>query len=639
MKVLGIESGQDFINAPEANIVFNLFNFGDLITNFPNKYHWQMPSEPMPGLGGRVIVQDAGRALSGGSQINFMLMFRGSVANFDAFDASLGSPGYFDGASMTAVYQAMEFYNGHGNVLDLSTRGDGTLPTQTVRVDSVPRAPLAGTDSEAFVNLMVAAFPGENDIRDQSYNTPGYDLGISGRFDFLFDHATTEPYRWSGRKAFLGPDVMNQASYTGVAPRNFQILLNSTVERILFDGTTAIGVEYRASNGRRRRAYVRDGGEVIMGAGPHTALIMERSGIGPANVLAEAGVDPIVVNEHVGEHLRNQPLIQIPLFWPNATGVSPDGWNVPNAAGFAAEDVSGTDAPGVRSIAHALLTFIGVPGVVIHIPFQSFPRSEGHFHISSTNPYTEGRYTDNTFGNVDDLTIMRENVRYFISSLIAADPTVFPLTIDNATLYDDNALNEYLQLFVEPQAHVNGLTRMGTSAANSVVDSRFRVWGVNGLRVCDLSAQPLYEGNPTLGAFAFGDICGRMILEDANSLYVAKAETTRAAKAKAAHDIQENRRKTAEARKNKKREPRHHTQHVNFGRHSLRATDEEMWDVYERLLEALPTNLGPRKAQNIKRAVETFPYYQQLKAEFGAASEARKRAQQVQHMKPSLRRA
>ena len=215
MKVLGIESGQDFINAPEANIVINLFNFGDLIPNFPNKYHWQMPTEPDAGLGGRSDLQDGGRALSGGSQLNFGVMIRGSIANWNEFDASLGSPGYFDGAAMTAVFESLEDFNGHGQILDLTTRGDGSSPTQTWKVDSVPRAPLAGTDSESFVKLMVAAFPGENDYRDQSYNTPGYDTGIFAHIDLLIDHATTSPlYRWSGRKAFLGPDVMNQATYT-----------------------------------------------------------------------------------------------------------------------------------------------------------------------------------------------------------------------------------------------------------------------------------------------------------------------------------------------------------------------------------------------------------------------------------------
>ena len=224
-----------------------------------------MPTEPDAGLGGRSDLQDGGRALSGGSQLNFGVMIRGSIANWNEFDASLGSPGYFDGAAMTAVFESLEDFNGHGQILDLTTRGDGSSPTQTWKVDSVPRAPLAGTDSESFVKLMVAAFPGENDYRDQSYNTPGYDTGIFAHLDFLFDHATTSPlYRWSGRKAFLGPDVMNQATYTGVGTRNFEILLNSTVEKLLFDGTTVIGVEYRATNGQRRRAYIKDGGEVVM---------------------------------------------------------------------------------------------------------------------------------------------------------------------------------------------------------------------------------------------------------------------------------------------------------------------------------------------------------------------------------------
>jgi len=355
--------------------------------------------------------------------------------------------------------------------------------------------------------------------------------------------------------------------------------------------------------------------------------------------LAEAGVTPVVVNEHVGEHLRVQSLIQIPIFWPNATGVSPDGWTVPNLAVFGSEDVSGIDPPGRRSMGHVMLTFIGVPGIVIYIPFYWLPKSEGHFHISSDNPHTEGRLKNNIYGNPDDLTVMRENVRYFLGSMMTADPTFFPLVIDNATLYDDNGLNAFLAQYTDGNAHLSQLTQMGTSSANSVVDSRFKVWGVQGLRVCDLSAQPIYDGHPSDATPVFGDICGRMILEDAGSAYVAKNEVNQK-KAETARKLHEQKRKIDEQSQARKRAAPKRVMPTHAERHAPRATDEQMWAVYETLLETIPTNLPGKRADTIRQSVQAFPYYQQLKAQFGAESAKKKRATEVQNMhpKPSLAR-
>ena len=63
--------------------------------------------------------------------------------------------------------------------------------------------------------------------------------------------------------------------------------------------------------------------------------------------------------------------------------------------------------------------------------------------------------------------------------------------------------------------HPSCTCRMGVSAASSVVDSRLRVHGVAGLRVCDASVFPnLIAGNTNAPAMMVGWKGAAMILED-----------------------------------------------------------------------------------------------------------------------------
>jgi choline dehydrogenase len=85
---------------------------------------------------------------------------------------------------------------------------------------------------------------------------------------------------------------------------NYHVLPNSIVAKIIFEGTTAVGVEYidRAS-GVKNTVKVKK--EVIISAGSvHSPQILQLSGIGNAAELAAFGIVSVVDLPGVGQNLQ-----------------------------------------------------------------------------------------------------------------------------------------------------------------------------------------------------------------------------------------------------------------------------------------------------------------------------------------------
>ena len=71
---------------------------------------------------------------------------------------------------------------------------------------------------------------------------------------------------------------------------------------------------------------------------------------------------------------------------------------------------------------------------------------------------------------------------------------------------------------MSPGLHGTGTCAMGTSSANSAVDSRCRVHGIGGLRVVDASIFPTpVSGNTNGPAMVIGARAAELIVEDARA--------------------------------------------------------------------------------------------------------------------------
>ena len=91
----------------------------------------------------------------------------------------------------------------------------------------------------------------------------------------------------------------------GVNGRKLRVLYKSTSLRILFNGQTAIGIEF-LKEGKKVKAFARK--KVIISAGINSAQLLMLSGIGPANDLQQADIPVVFNNPNVGEFLTNHTL-------------------------------------------------------------------------------------------------------------------------------------------------------------------------------------------------------------------------------------------------------------------------------------------------------------------------------------------
>jgi choline dehydrogenase len=211
-----------------------------------------------------------GRALGGSSSINGMVYNRGNRADYDGIKA-LGNEGWgWD--DMLPIFKGFE----NSEFGASPTRGFGG-PLNI----SIPR------DPDPLCEEMVAAGASiglrhVEDINESDDERIGYATSTikNGR-------------RVSAATAFLRP-VLHRPNLT--------VRTRTTAERILFAGGRAVGLELTGNGGTSQVHATR---EVIIALGSlNSPVLLQRSGIGPREVLRAAGVDVYLDRDNVGRGLR-----------------------------------------------------------------------------------------------------------------------------------------------------------------------------------------------------------------------------------------------------------------------------------------------------------------------------------------------
>lgn len=486
VRVALIEAGgadtADEIHIPAA--------FGAL---FKSEWDWDLDSEPEPELHGRRAYLPRGKMLGGCSSMNAMIYIRGNRADYDQWAAD-GAVGW----SYDDVLPYFKRAEANERGADDFHGADGPLTVS----ESRSMNPLC----DAWVNAAVDAGYTHN----KDFN--GADqLGV-GRFQVT----QRGGMRCSTAVSYLHP-VMDRPNLT--------VLTDTHTNRVLFEGTRAVGVEVSRGGALQQ---IRAEREVVLAAGaygsPHLLLL---SGVGPAQQLAAFDI-PLVADLPVGERLQDHYMVVLNYRTDRETlmtaasaanvellqtqGRGPLTSNIGEAGGFF-ETREGLSGPDVQfHSTPCLFTAEGMGAQVVHGfgagPCVLNPTSTGTLTLRSPNPLVAPRIQHNYLATKQDRDSIVAGLRIALD--IASRPAMKEV-ITGDYVVPEGSTDEELLAFAR---RVGQTLYHPTSSCSigHVVDSDLRVIGLDGLRVADASVMPtVIRGNTNAPTIMIGEKAADLI--------------------------------------------------------------------------------------------------------------------------------
>ena len=445
---------------------------------FGTECDWAYETVPQRHLHGRRLYWPRGRMLGGSSSMNAMMWVRGVPADYNAWE-QCGAEGW-NYADAVTYYRRIE----DAVRRDPTHQGIGG----PMRVEE-QRSVNAGTHLfvEACVNAGIPRNPNAN-----AGTNEGVDYTVVSQ---------RRGARTSTATAYLRPALRRQ---------NLTVATGAHATGVVLDGRRAVGVTYR-HDGQTR--MVRAAREVVLAGGAvNSPQLLLLSGIGPADELREAGVEPVVDLPGVGRNLldhlavgvvvrtsRTDTLLaaetpgQLVRYLLARRGMLTS--NVAEAHAFvrSAPDVAEPDlellyAP-VPFLDHGRQAPPGHGYTVGVILLQ--PASSGTIRLASDDPLAPPLIDPDYLAEPDDVRLvvvgMKRAVELLdtppLSDVVGAyvKPETRPRTDDDYVAA--------IRSGAETLYHPVGTCRMGTDEL-AVVDPELRVRGVEGLRVADASVMP-----------------------------------------------------------------------------------------------------------------------------------------------------
>jgi choline dehydrogenase len=508
-RVLLLEAG-----GRDSNIWIHIpLGYGKLFDNA--KVNWLYKTEPEPELNNRRIIQPRGKVLGGSSSINGLLYIRGQHEDYDHW-RQLGNAGWSFKDVLPYFRRAEDQQRGAD---DLHGAG-GPLAVSDV---SEPH-PLC----EAFIDAAVqAGYPRNDDFNGARQEGAGY-----------FQLTTKNGRRWSTAVGYLRP-ARKRANLTVVS--------DALASRVLFSGRRAVGVEYRV--GDATHTATADGEVILSGGAFNSPQLLQLSGVGPAKLLRDLGIEVVADMPGVGADLQDhlQIRIQYRCTEPITMNDVINDWRHRYAAGlryllsrkglltigagYAAAFLrtrSELATPDVQI--HFLIFSADTAGATLH-PFPGFmasvcqlrPESRGFVNIKSSDPRVPPAIQPRYFtAQTDRDTIVAglKVLRRIMSEPVMRKYIAEELAPGEACRSDADLL-AYSRATATTVYHPTSTCRMGPDAG-AVVDERLRVRGFAGLRVIDASIMPtVASGNTNAAAVMIGEKGADMVLEDAGAAPVA----------------------------------------------------------------------------------------------------------------------
>ena len=450
--------------------------------------NWKYQTQPNPGLNGRSIYWPRGRVIGGSSSINALVYCRGIPADFDDW-REMGNIGWGWNDVRPYFERSERRVDAAGCV-----SGDGPLDVKDVTPFLHPMR-RNWLDAAAELGLPVT----------DDFNGP--------RPEGLGSYQVTirRGLRRSAADAFLRPALRRD---------NIRLEAGAWASKIRFDQRRAVGVEYVRGGAGKFAAADRE--VILCGGAVNSPQLLQLSGIGPASALAASGITPLLDNSAVGGNLQDhlavvysfkatQPTLNDELhstFRQLIAGLryllarrGPLSLSVNQFGGFARANPQGARPdvqlyfnPVTYGAGDAARTRIEVDAFSgFYLCFQpTRPTSVGRIDIASPDFRHPPTIAPNYFSTEKDIDDVGHGGRLLqaiartraIKSLIRE-----PIAPDLDAMGAADLLADF-RARASTVYHPVSTCRMGSSAADSVVDASLRVHGVERLRVVDASVFP-----------------------------------------------------------------------------------------------------------------------------------------------------
>ena len=484
---------------------------GYLFTIGNARSDWMFRTESEPGLNGRSLGYPRGKVIGGSSSINAMISMRGQAADYDGWRA-LGLEGWGWSDVLPAFKRVEDHFLGEG---EHHGAGGG------FRVEA-PRVSWRVLDAvrDAAVQLGVPAI--------EDFNC-GDNEGVS-----YFHVNQKRGRRWSAARGFLKP---------ALARKNLNLEMHVLVERLIIENGRACGVEFQRDG---ERFEVRTAGTVILSAGaigsPH---ILNLSGLGRHEWLAPLGIETLHnlrgVGANLQDHLQQRAIYKVSNVktlnetYHSLLGRAAMGMDyalrrrgpltmAPSQLGiFMRSEPSQPRANIEFHVQPLSLDKFGDPlhryPAITLSACNLHPTSRGTVRPRSADPKSPPMIAPNYLTTAEDRAVAADAIRCTRRLMAQAamknfTPQEFlpgPEVGDDTESLAAAAGNIGTTIF-----HPVGTAKMGRETdAESVVDARLRVHGIDRLRVVDASIMPtITSGNTNTPTAMIAEKGAQMILED-----------------------------------------------------------------------------------------------------------------------------
>jgi len=492
---------------------------------------WLYQTEPDAGLNGRSLRYPRGKTLGGCSSINGMIYMRGQARDYDQWAQLTGDDAWRWDQVLPAFRRhedhwrldqpegaSEDFKRLHGNHATGST-GEWRVEKQRLRWDVL----------DAFAHAaQQAGIPATDDFNSGSNEGVGY-----------FEVNQKKGWRWNTAKAFLRPTCYGRP--------NFEMWTSAHAARLIVetqpDGSRrCTGVE--VWNGKEM-VTAHATREVVLSAGAvNSPQLLQLSGIGPAQLLRQHGIDVVHDLPGVGANLQDhlqirsvykvQSVKTLNTLASSLIGKAKIGLEYAiNRSGpmsmapsqLGAFTRSSADQPWPNIEYHVQPLSLDAFGEPLH-GFPAFtasvcnlnPTSRGTVQIKSASFLDAPAIAPNYLSTPEDRQVAADSLR--VTRRIVAQPALARYQPEEykpgVQFQTDAELTRLAGDIATTIFHPVGTTKMGrTDDPMAVLDARLRVRGIAGLRVVDAGAMPLItSGNTNSPTLMMAEKASTWIEED-----------------------------------------------------------------------------------------------------------------------------